>query len=156
MGITFQNPDCQLFTQSVREECLFSSRNFGIRDGDAEKTLDPIAKGLGISGLMDRSPVTLSYGEKKRVALASMLVHRPEALLLDEPVAGLDQWNRERVLDLLKDIHHAGVGMMLITHDLALVNHLATRVLFLRNGQKAFDGSTREFFRSDWRELYVQ
>jgi len=156
LGITFQNPDCQLFTQSVREECLFSSRNFGIRDGDAEKTLDPIAKGLGISGLMDRSPVTLSYGEKKRVALASMLVHRPEALLLDEPVAGLDQWNRERVLDLLKDIHHAGVGMMLITHDLALVNHLATRVLFLRNGQKAFDGSTQEFFRSDWRELYVQ
>ena len=156
LGITFQNPDRQLFTQSVREECLFASRNFGIQAEEAEKALVSVAKALDIIGLMDRSPVTLSHGEKKRIALASMLVHLPEALLLDEPVAGLDQWNRERVLDLLKDIHHAGVGMMLITHDLALVNHLATHVLFLRNGQKVFDGSTQEFFRTDWRELYVQ
>jgi energy-coupling factor transport system ATP-binding protein len=156
LAITFQNPDRQLFTQSVREECLFASRNFEIQNEEAETMLAFVANALDITGLMDRSPVTLSHGEKKRIALASTLVHRPEALLLDEPVAGLDQWNRERVLGLLKDIHHAGVGMMLITHDLALVNHLATRVLFLSNGQKAFDGSTQEFFRSDWRELYVQ
>jgi energy-coupling factor transport system ATP-binding protein len=156
LGITFQNPDRQLFTQSVREECLFASRNFGIHAKDADKTLVAVAKALNITKHMDRSPVTLSHGEKKRVALASMLVHRPESLFLDEPVAGLDQWNRKRVLDLLKDLHHAGIGMMLITHDLALVNYLATRVIFLKSGEKVFDGSTQEFFGADWREFYVQ
>ncbi len=156
VGVTFQNPDRQLFTQTVREECLFASINFGIPEKEAVNNLAAIAAALNIDRLMDRSPVTLSYGEKKRIALASMLVHRPDVLLLDEPVAGLDQWNRERVLSHLKEFHHSGAGMMLITHDLSLVNYLATRVIFLRAGRKVFDGSTRQFFDGGWRELYAE
>jgi len=156
VGVTFQNPDRQLFTQTVREECLFASKNFGIPEKEAENNLTSIAAALNIDKLMDRSPVTLSYREKKRIALASTPVHRPDVLLLDEPVAGLDQWNRERVLSLLRDFHHSGAGMMEITHDLLLVNCLATRVIFLRAGQKAFDGSTRQFFNGGWRDLYAE
>jgi energy-coupling factor transport system ATP-binding protein len=156
LGITFQNPDKQLFAQTVREECLFASNNFGIPIGEAEQSLAFIADALKITGLMDRSPVTLSHGEKKRVALAGALVHRPELLLLDEPVAGLDQWNSERALNLLKSAHHSGTGILFITHDISLVNNLATRVIFMKAGRKTFDGSTRQFFNGDWRSCYLE
>lgn len=156
MGITFQNPDRQLFAETVREECLFASGNFGIPASDAEESLASTAEALKIEGLMDRSPMTLSFGEKKRVALAGALVHRPDVLLLDEPVAGLDQWNSERVLNLLKSAHQSGTAMIFITHDVSLVNHLATRVIFLRGGRKEFDGSTRQFFDGDWKRYYLE
>jgi energy-coupling factor transport system ATP-binding protein len=155
LGVTLQNPDRQLFAQTVREECLFASNNFGIPPGETEKTLADCAEALKITDLMNRSPFTLSHGEKKRVALAAALAHRPDILLLDEPVAGLDQWNSERVLRLLKEVHHQGTGMLFITHDLSLVHNLATRLVFLNNGRKVFDGSTREFFGSDWRRYYL-
>ncbi len=155
MGVTLQNPDKQLFAQTVKEECLFTSNNFGIPTGDAEKTLADCAEALKIADLMHRSPFTLSYGEKKRVALAGALTHRPDILLLDEPVSGLDQWNSERVLNLLKSAHHEGTGMMFITHDMSLVHNLATRVVFLKNGLKDFDGSTQDFFSGDWRKYYL-
>lgn len=156
MGITFQNPDQQLFAQTVREECLFASGNFGIPAADAAEALNFAAEALKIAELMERSPVTLSFGEKKRVALAGALVHRPDVLLLDEPVAGLDQWNSERVLNLLKSTHHSGTGMMFITHDVSLVQNLATRVILLRGGKKEFDGSTRKFFDGNWERYYLE
>jgi energy-coupling factor transport system ATP-binding protein len=154
VGVTFQDPDRQLFCQSVRDECLFASRNFDVPPADADQSLASLARDLEIGGLMHRAPLTLSHGEKKRVALAAALVHGPEVLLLDEPAAGLDQWNRRRVLRVLNKARQAGVGMMLITHDLALVNQLATRVMFLREGQKTFDDSTEAFFHADWEALY--
>jgi energy-coupling factor transporter ATP-binding protein EcfA2 len=156
MGVTVQNPDRQLFAQTVREECLFASRNFGIPSGEAAQVLADTAEALKITELMDRSPVTLSYGEKKRVAVAGALVHRPHVLLLDEPVAGLDQWNEERVLHVLKNAHHAGAGILFITHDVSFVNNLATRVIFLKEGRKEFDGSTQQFFSGDWRRFYLE
>ncbi len=155
-GFAFQNPNCQLFARTVREECLYASRNFGFQISSAEKQLSKVGDALDITRLMYQSPVTLSYGEKKRVALASILIHQPEALILDEPVAGLDQWNANRVVKLLKDTHHAGAGMMFITHDMALVGNLATRVIFLRGGRKIYDGATQRFFESDWRSFYIE
>jgi energy-coupling factor transporter ATP-binding protein EcfA2 len=140
----------------VREECLIASGNFGIPAADAEEALNFAAEALKIGELMERAPVTLSFGEKKRVALAGALVHRPDVLLLDEPVAGLDQWNSERVLNLLKSTHHSGTGMMFITHDVSLVQNLATRVILLRGGKKEFDGSTRKFFDGNWERYYLE
>jgi len=155
-GFMFQNPDRQLFAQTVRAECLYASGNFGVSDDEAAASLAEIAEALNITRLLDRAPVTLSYGEKKRVALASVLVHKPNVLVLDEPVAGLDQWNAGRILRLLKETHHAGAGIVFITHDMSLVRNLATRVIFLKNGRKIYDGPTAGFFKSDWRQLYIE
>ncbi len=154
MGVTFQDPDRQLFAQTVREECLFAAVNFGVPSADASRTLADTAEALKIADLMDRSPVTLSYGEKKRVALAGALVHRPHILILDEPVAGLDPWNSERVLRVLEGAHRSGLGILFITHDASFVNKLATRVVFLKRGRKEFDASARRFFSEDWKRFY--
>jgi len=155
LGITFQNPDNQLFAQTVRDECLFAATNFGTPFSDAEKALAAIADALKIQDLFDRSPMTLSHGEKKRVALAGAMIHKPDVLILDEPIAGLDQWNSERVLSLLQDAQHSGMGMIFITHDISLVNNLATRVIFLKRGRKELDCSNQQFFDGDWRSYYL-
>jgi len=101
-------------------------------------------------------PLTLSQGEKKRVALASAFAHAPEVVALDEPVAGLDRLSARRVASFLKETCGKETALLFITHDIGLVRALATRVVFLRSGRKVFDGDVREFFSSDWREMYVE
>ncbi len=155
-GYTFQNPDRQLFSSTVRDECLFASKNFGIHGPDAESRLSEISEALGISRLMDRMPLTLSQGEKKRVALASAFAHAPEVVALDEPVAGLDRLSARKVASFLKETCGKETALLFITHDIGLVRALATRVVFLRSGRKVFDGEVRDFFSSDWREMYVE
>ncbi|MCE5199892.1 MAG: ABC transporter ATP-binding protein [Armatimonadota bacterium] len=132
VGFLFQNSDAQLFCPTVEEELAFAPLQISgwSRDeimGRITDTLDL----LGIAHLRDRTPQKLSAGQKKMVALASILVVSPSVLLLDEPTAGLDPRSQSILLDILDQLHRAGMTLITATHDLELLPHLADRALVL-------------------------
>jgi len=136
VGLLFQNPDAQLFSPSVREELLFAPRQLGLPSEEAEERVETVLNLMEISDLRDRPPQSLSTGEKKRVALASLLTAGPSVLLLDEPTAGLDPRSQSRLLDILEQLHGAGLTLITATHELLLLPHLADRAVVLSPGHR--------------------
>ena len=134
-GVLFQDPDYQLFMPSVRAEVLFSLSNLeNALPADAADRVATMLDSLNIAHLATRPPHRLSVGEKKRVALASLLITRPRLLLLDEPSAGLDPRSRRTLIRLLQDMD---LAMLTATHDLDLVMDIAEEVIFLKEGKIA-------------------
>ncbi|MFA6142008.1 MAG: ABC transporter ATP-binding protein, partial [Candidatus Omnitrophota bacterium] len=101
VGLVFQNPDVQLFCPTVKEEILFGPLNFGFDHEAIKPIFDSIVEIFGIKELVDRMPHQLSIGEKRKVAMASVLISGPDVLLLDEPTAGLDPKTSRALIDLL-------------------------------------------------------
>jgi cobalt/nickel transport system ATP-binding protein len=131
VGFVFQNSDAQVFSPSVREEIAFGPLQLGLEPGEVERrTRDAMAM-LEISELAERAPYQLSAGQKKRVALASVLVSNPELLLVDEPTAGLDPRSRQWLLELLGELCRAGKTIVLATHELDQLEWVADRCLVL-------------------------
>jgi len=144
VGVVFQNPDVQLFNASVFDEVAFGPLQMGWpRDrirGLVEKTLTE----MGISALRDRAPHRLSGGEKKRVALASVLVLDPEILLLDEPAAALDPGSDRQITDLLRSWGNGKKTVIAATHDLDTLEDIADRCYVLNEGRVAGSGTPLE------------
>jgi cobalt/nickel transport system ATP-binding protein len=148
VGFLFQNSDAQLFCPTVEEELAFGPLQMGLPEGEVRSRVDGALRLLGIGRLRDRIPAALSAGEKKRVALASVLTLNPSVLLLDEPTAGLDPRSQSDLLDLLEALSERGVALVTATHDLALLPHLADRVLVLGEDHRvAAEGPCREILR---------
>jgi cobalt/nickel transport system ATP-binding protein len=131
VGFLFQNPDAQLFSPSVVEELSFAPRQLGLPPEEIGERVEAILKLMEITELRDRPPQSLSAGEKKRVALASLLTAGPSVLLLDEPTAGLDPRSQSRLLEILEQLHEAGLTLITATHELLLLPHLADRAVVL-------------------------
>lgn len=132
-GVLFQDPDHQLFMPSVREEVLCSLGNSAAAPDFARgRQVAAMLDALGIAHLAERPPHRLSVGEKKRVALAALLVNRPQLLLLDEPSAGLDPRSRRALINLLREMDMA---MLLATHDLDLALDIADEAVILNSGK---------------------
>jgi len=131
VGLVFQNADAQLFSTSVREEIAFGPLHLGLARDEVERRVGDVAGMLGLDGLLERPPFRLSGGEKKKVAIASVLVINPEVILLDEPTAGLDPRTQAWLLDLLPELHRAGKTLVSATNDLDLVPLFADRVIAL-------------------------
>jgi len=127
VGFVFQDADVQVFSPTVFEEVAFGPLQLGIAGADLDERVHSALGLLGAEALVDRTPYELSGGEKKRVALASVLVLAPEVLLLDEPLEGLDPRARRMLLRLLEDLRRAGRTVVFASHDLAGVTDLATR-----------------------------
>jgi cobalt/nickel transport system ATP-binding protein len=125
VGFVFQNPDIQLFCPTVKEDILFGPLQFGVDKKDIFRRLDSVVGLLKLSPLLDRSPHTLSLGEKKKVAIASVLVIEPDVLLLDEPTAGLDPQTMRDIIAVLAHAHEAGKTVVFATHDLHVVEEIA-------------------------------
>lgn len=131
VGFLFQNSDAQLFCATVEEELAFAPLQLRWpREVINQRIMDTLDL-LEISHLRDRTPQALSSGEKKRVALASILVVGPSVLLLDEPTAGLDPRSQSILLEILLSLHSAGMTIITATHELALLDHLADRAIVL-------------------------
>ncbi len=131
-GFLFQNSDAQLFCPTVEEELAFGPLQMGWKEEEILRRVGDTLGLLGIGHLRDRPPHGLSSGEKKKVALASLLVLSPVVLLLDEPTAGLDPRSQGMLLELLDDLHgRGGLTLVTATHDLELLPHIADRVLIL-------------------------
>ncbi|MFB3880857.1 MAG: energy-coupling factor ABC transporter ATP-binding protein [Armatimonadota bacterium] len=131
VGFLFQNSEAQLFSSSVEEEIAFGPLQLGWSGEEIGRRVGDVLEVLEIPHLRRRVPQRLSNGEKKRVALASLLVMSPSVLLLDEPTAGLDPRSQSLLLDLLDELHRSGLTLVTATHDLTLLPHLADRALVL-------------------------
>lgn len=143
VGFVFQNPDVQLFCPTVFEEVAFGPLQMGLSKKDVIDLVNEFLERLQIAHLRDRAPHRLSGGEKKRVAIASVLVLDPEVLLLDEPTASLDPESASHILDHLA-LDTAGKTIVTATHDLDIVETVARRCIILDRGSVVADGSASE------------
>jgi cobalt/nickel transport system ATP-binding protein len=139
VGLVFQNPDVQLFNPTVFDEVAFGPLQLGWTRSEVRERVAEALDTLRIRGIGDRVPQRLSGGEKKKVALASVLVMDPEVLLLDEPTAGLDPRSRSQIIDLLVGLAGGATTVVTATHELGDLADLADRCLVLHAGRLAAD-----------------
>jgi cobalt/nickel transport system ATP-binding protein len=131
VGLLFQDADVQLFSPTVWDEVAFAPLQLGLPKGEVQERVQQALDALGIAALRDRAPYTLSEGEKKKVALASLLSLDPEVWLLDEPTAGLDPRSQGWTIDFLLSLVERGKTLVLATHELELAEVVARRVYVL-------------------------
>ncbi|MDQ1393176.1 MAG: cobalt/nickel transport system ATP-binding protein [Acidimicrobiaceae bacterium] len=141
VGFIFQNSDAQVFSPTVREEIAFGPLNMAMDRRQVEARVADTLEMLGIAELADRAPYQLSGGQKKRVAIASVLVMNPEVLLFDEPTAALDPRSQQWLMELIVELSDAGKTIVLATHDLGTLDVLADRcVVFSERHQVVAEG----------------
>jgi cobalt/nickel transport system ATP-binding protein len=151
VGLVFQNPDVQLFNPTVFDEVAFGPLQLRWPKSEVRERVDEILARLRITHLKDRIPHRLSGGEKKRVALASLLVLDPAVLLLDEPTAALDPRSQSQLIDLLVEWGGGAKTVITATHNLGDLEDIADRCYVLDGGQLAAEGTPRDLLRD--REL---
>lgn len=145
VGFVFSEPDVQLFSPTVSEELAFGPLQLGLTPGEVEERVAGLLGMLGMEALAERPPYALSAGEKKKVAVASVLAVDPEVLLLDEPTNGLDPRSQVWLLELMESLAGLGKTFILATHDLSLVEDFSERVIVLDESHTvAADGSMGE------------
>ena len=141
VGFVFQSSDAQVFSPTVREELAFGPLNLGLPQDEVERRVDDTLAMLGIEELAERAPFQLSGGQKKRVAIGSVLAMNPEVLLLDEPTAALDPRTQRWLVDLVVELNAAGKTIVLASHDLGSLSELADRcVVFSEEHRIVADG----------------
>ena len=146
VGLVFQDPDDQLFMPTVFDDVAFGPRNLGHDSATVEARVRSALATVGMAGTESLPPHHLSVGQKKRVALATVLVMDCSVLVLDEPTAGLDPRGRREIIDLLQSLPQTKI---LATHDMALAWELCQRVVILDEGQVVAAGPTRDVLRDE-------
>lgn len=139
VGLVFQMPDDQLFSPTVFDDVAFGPIYQGLSEVEARARVLAALQDVGMDGFAERPSHHLSIGQKKRVAIASVLVMRPEILALDEPTAGLDPRSRRGLIHLLRDLP---LTMLVSTHDLPMARELLPRTVVMENGRIVADGPT--------------
>ncbi|MDD3429800.1 MAG: energy-coupling factor ABC transporter ATP-binding protein [Oscillospiraceae bacterium] len=140
-GVVFQNPDDQLFCATVQEDIAFGAKNSGMNEEQTAQAVQTAVEKLEITHLLSRAPHKLSGGEKRRVAIASVLVTHPQILLLDEPTSFLDPRARREVIDVLANLP---VTQLIATHDMDMALALCNRVIVLKKGSVFAQGLAKE------------
>jgi len=141
IGFLFQNPDDQLFAPTIEEDISFGARNLKLEEEEVKERVNWALKAVGLLEFKDYSPFNLSWGQRKRAALAGLLVMKPKLLILDEPFANLDFksiYNHLKILEYLRK--ESEMTIFFTTHNLFFVEHWADRMLFLHGGKIIFDG----------------
>ncbi|ANW19779.1 energy-coupling factor ABC transporter ATP-binding protein [Streptomyces clavuligerus] len=141
VGIVFQDPDDQLFMPTVRDDVAFGPAGAGLRGDALDARVTAALDRVGMAGYADRPPHHLSFGQRRRVALATVLVMEPEILVLDEPSSNLDPAARRELADILRSLP---VTVLMVTHDLPYAMELCPRSVILSGGVIVADGPTRE------------
>ncbi|MEU9833655.1 ABC transporter ATP-binding protein [Streptosporangium sp. NPDC048047] len=141
VGLVFQDPDDQLFMPTVREDVAFGPANMGVRGDELEHRVVTALERVGMLHAADRPPHHLSFGQRRRVAVATVLAMEPEILVLDEPSSNLDPASRRELAEILRSLD---VTVLMVTHDLPYALELCERSLILSGGVIAADGPTRE------------
>ena len=147
VGLVFQFPEYQLFEETVEKDVAFGVKNFGVKNEEALERAHAALKQVGLDETYyKRAPFDLSGGEKRKVALAGILAINPDILIFDEPTVGFDPQSSKDLMSLICDFHKQGKTIIVITHDMDLVNTYVQRAILLEQGQLAFDGSPAELF----------
>jgi len=140
VGVVFQDPDDQLFMPTVAEDVAFGPLNLGLPVDEVERRVRAALERVGMTHVRERPPYKLSAGEKRAVAIATVLAMRPDILVMDEPTSNLDSRARRRLIELLRGFEHTRI---IATHDLELVVEICSRVLIMDAGRIVADGPTR-------------
>jgi cobalt/nickel transport system ATP-binding protein len=140
VGIVFQDPDDQLFMPTVREDIAFGPYNMGFRGNELDQIVNDALTQVGMLEFADRAPHHLSFGQRRRVAVAGVLAMKPEILVLDEPSSNLDPASRRELATILKSLN---ITIFMVTHDLPYALELCERSVVLSGGLIAEDSSTR-------------
>ncbi|MDI9644236.1 MAG: ABC transporter ATP-binding protein [Candidatus Verstraetearchaeota archaeon] len=144
VGLVFQNPDHQLFAETVEKELAFALTNFGASPEEIRSRVEWALAEFSLVKYRDRSPFTLSGGEKKRVSLASVLCYDPEIIVLDEPTTGQDNLQKTRLAGLLTKLNRQGKTVIVVTHDIEFVADFIPRVVVMSRGKIIADGKAEE------------
>ncbi|MFT4010053.1 MAG: ABC transporter ATP-binding protein [Nocardioidaceae bacterium] len=146
VGVVFQDPDDQLFMGSVRDDVAFGPANLGLRGDELDQRVREALAQVGMLEFLDRPPHHLSFGQRRRVAVATVLAMRPEILVLDEPSSNLDPASRRELADILRSLD---VTVLMVTHDLPYALELCSRSLVLDQGVVVADGDTYDLLTDD-------
>ncbi|MCL4504781.1 MAG: ATP-binding cassette domain-containing protein [Chloroflexi bacterium] len=159
IGYVFQNPDHQLFNDSVQKEIAYGPRNINLSAAEVKARVDEAAKVAGVStDLYTTHPFFLPKGLRQRVAIASILALKPRTIIVDEPTTGQDMRQSIEVMEFLESLWQAGHTIIIVTHEMSIVAHYARRVIALRQGRVLLDDTTRAVFAQPdmLRQTYVE
>jgi len=148
VGIVFQNPNHQIFAETVEDEVAFAMKNFGFSKEDIESRVKWILDYMGLSAYRDKSPFNLSIGERKRVCIAAVLSYEPDVVVFDEPTAGQDHHNKERMRHLIGSLKAEKRGVVIVTHDVEFAATISDRIVVLSGGRIVAEGPAREVITS--------
>jgi cobalt/nickel transport system ATP-binding protein len=146
VGMVFQYPDDQLFMPTVFEDVAFGPLNLGLSGDEVDRRVTEALERVGAGHLRTKPPYNLSGGEKKRVAIATVLAMAPDILVMDEPTSGLDPFARRQLISLLREFQHTKI---FTSHDLDMVLDLCQRTIILHEGVIMADGPTDEIFQNE-------
>ena len=148
VGLVFQNPENQLFEETVLKDVCFGPKNMGLSNEEAEKKAIEALKLVEVpKESYDKSVFELSGGQKRRVAIAGVLAMDPEVLILDEPTSGLDPQGRNMIMEQVKKLHEKkGVSIVWVSHNMEQVALHAKRIVVMNDGKVAMDDTTRNIF----------
>jgi cobalt/nickel transport system ATP-binding protein len=144
VGVVFQDPDDQLFMPTVGEDIAFGPYNMGIRGAELDKAVDEALAMVHMSEFTERPPHHLSFGQRRRVAVATVLAMKPEILVLDEPSSNLDPAGRRELAEILRSLD---VTIVMVTHDLPYAFELCERSVILSGGIIVADGKTADILK---------
>ncbi len=146
VGLVFQNPDDQLFSPTVFEDVAFGPLHMGLPEDEVRARVDAALEAVNMTAYRDRLSHHLSVGEKKRIAIATVLSMNPSVLILDEPSAGLDPRARRTLINLLRDLP---ITMLVSTHDMKMVEELFPRTVVMDEGRVVADGLTMDILQDE-------
>ncbi|GAA0946803.1 energy-coupling factor ABC transporter ATP-binding protein [Actinocorallia libanotica] len=146
VGLVFQDPDDQLFMPTVAEDVAFGPANLGVRGAELERRVAAALERVGMAHAAGRPPQHLSFGQRRRVAVATVLAMEPEILVLDEPSSNLDPASRRELAEILTSLD---VTVLMVTHDLPYAAQLCPRSLVLSGGVIVADGPTHELLADE-------
>jgi cobalt/nickel transport system ATP-binding protein len=149
IGFVFQDPDVQVVSTHVHDDVAFGLRNIGLKEKEVQQRVNQYLELTGISDLSSKAVHTLSYGQKKQVALAGVLAMEPEIIMLDEPFAWLDYRQSQRLLNILNQLSEIGKTVIVSTHDSQFAFEWADKALIMQDGSLKADGLAADVFTND-------
>ncbi len=154
VSVVLQNPDDQIFGQTVEADVAYGPSNLRLPKDEVDRRVEEALSLVGMTDLRVRNTMQLSYGQRKRLALAGALAMKPEVLVMDEPTAGLDPQMALELMELAEQLHHAGTTIVISTHDVDLAYAWADEIHVLRGGELIFSGVSEDFY-SDPGQVYL-
>ena len=151
LGVVFQYPEYQLFEETVEKDVAYGPRKMGVPESELAGRVRVALEHVGIDYELykDKSPFSLSGGQKRKIAIAGVLAMEPSILILDEPIAGLDPMGRENFMQLSRDLNATGITILMISHNMDNLAEYAGRVLAMNDGELYLNGTPQEVFSQE-------
>lgn len=158
IGYCYQNPDHQIFAATVADEIEFGPRNLGVPQEEVVRRTGRLLDLVRLRSEADRYPFSLGRGQRQKLAVASVLAMEPRIVIVDEPTTGLDWQGGEAMMEVMRELHHEGRTIVIITHDMNIVAEFADRMVVMADGRIVADGAPSDVFTADsaLREAYLR